>query len=314
MENGQPAEFYLMGLEASKFLKSGKDSWRGPCPRCAGHRRLLVFTSSPFPKWHVMCDLCGFKAWADEMNPRLKKQWTPEERAEYAKKQAEAEKHKDEERRKKLAAFSDSEIAAEYHERMTLAQRKAWESAGVPTEWQDYFTLGYTVGRTFAHDGSPFVSDAMTIPIFDWGRKPVNMQYRITNPPQGVGRYRQEPGLPSAAFISNPDRSEFTDEVIVVEGAKKAMVLCIYGDQNVMTVGIPGARSWAGVVEKLQNVGRVYVILDPDAQKPAHDLCRAIGKNARQITFPEKPDDLILRQNDDFSLRSVLRQGRIISA
>lgn len=304
-----------MGLDAEKFIRSDSKSWRGPCPRCVGHRRLLVFTDHPFPKWHVQCDNCGFKAWADMMNPSLKQELSPEEKRRYAEEEAKRQRERDEERRRKLREFSDSEIGAEYHERMTQAQRQAWLAAGIPDEWQNYYQLGYAVNRTFAHDGVPFMSDAMTIPIHDFGRKLVNMQYRIINPPQGVGKYRQEPGLPSAAFLSDPDTGQFTDQVIVVEGAKKAMVLFIYGLQKIMTVGLPGARSWAGMVERLQSCGRVYVMLDPDAEKPATDLCRAIGKHARLVTVPEKPDDLVLRMGEvGVTWDKVLKQARVTTA
>lgn len=303
-----------MGLDAEHFTRSDSKSWRGPCPRCGGHRRLLVFTDHPFPKWRAQCDNCNLAAWADQLNPMLKQPFSEEEKNRYAQEQAEQQKRRDEERRKKLAAFSNSDIAAEYHERMTVAQRQAWLDAGIPQEWQNYYQLGYVVSRTFAHDGQPFVSDAMTIPVFDHGRTPVNMQYRIMSPPQGVGKYRQEPGLPSAAFLSDPDVAAFTDQVIVVEGAKKAMILFIYGSQKIMTVGLPGARSWAGMVERLQPCGRVYVVLDPDAEKPAADLCRAIGKTARLVTVPEKPDDLILRMGEiGVSWERVLKQGRVTS-
>jgi len=306
-----PTELYLMGLDGEKFIRSDKVSWRGPCPRCVGHHRLLVFVDHPFPKWHVICDMCGYKAWADQMNPNLKQPISNEAKRAYAEKAASEQRLKDAERGRKLKAFSDSEIGAEYHERMTASQRQTWRDAGIPDDWQDYFTLGYT-HRTFAHDGKPFSSDAMTIPIYDFGRKSVNMQYRIMSPPEGVGKYRQEAGLPSAAFLSDPDRSTFTDEVIVVEGAKKAMVLSVYGTAAMMTIGLPGARSWAGMVERLQAVGRVYVMLDPDARQPAADLCRAIGKNARLVRVPEKPDDLLMKFGATFDdIRRAFKYGAL---
>ena len=98
----------------------------------------------------------------------------------------------------------------------------------------------------------------------------------------------------------------------MVEGAKKAMVLSVYGTAAMMTIGLPGARSWAGMVERLQAVGRVYVMLDPDARQPAADLCRAIGKNARLVRVPEKPDDLLMKFGATFDdIRRAFKYGAL---
>ena len=87
-----------------------------------------------------------------------------------------------------------------------------------------------------------------------------------------------------------------TDRIAIVEGAKKAMVLhagnimpdytCIFG--------IPGDTSWCGLEEKARRYQRVWIMLDPGAEKFAHRLATAIGKSAIVVELPDKPDDMVL--------------------
>ena len=303
MRSDPPRELGLMGLDAAHFVPADDRSWRGPCPRCGGSRRFLVFTDRPWPSWNTQCDLCGLTAWADQLNGALRQPVPDELRREWAQERERERRIRDEERRRRLDEFTAAELWDAYHRKLGETQRRWWDAAGIPADWQEFYRVGYVPERTFSHAGQPFVSSAYTIPIFEAGHdsmqgwQPVNMQYRLTTPPDGAGKYRQEPGLPAAAFVARPDWdwTGFDGRVLVVEGAKKAAVAHIHITSELQAIGVPGARSWAGVPDLVREAERVYVCLDPDAQQAALDLTREIGPNARRVVLPGKPDDLVLQ-------------------
>jgi len=289
-----PHELSQLGIDPAQCYKSdNKGAWRCPCPQCGGHRRFVMFCDKPFPKWHGYCDLCGFKAWADELSPALKAKITEEQRLAWKEEREREEQLAAATRRAKLSEFTDGELWKELHDRMQDEQRSWWESQGIPREWQDYYMFGYTPRKRFQHDGAFFESPAYTMPIFAHGRQPVNMSYRLVNIPDGAGKYRQEYGLPPAVFLSNPDE-RLTDKCIIVEGEKKAAVLRIYLPNAPHVLGLPSCSSHAADAMVAQ-CGRVWIVLDPDATKAAHALAQRIGKAARIVTLPVKPDDAILQ-------------------
>lgn len=318
-----PVELAQLGLDPNAFVRSDSKSWRGSCPRCGGRRRLLVFTDHPFPKWRATCDGCGLKAWADQLNAALKQPVDDATRREWAERNEREARERDERRRKRLAEFSTSEIWNEFHRRMQEANRAWWRSQGIPDSAQDFYRLGFVPDKNFmdASTSEWFRRDAYTVPIFETGWSPVNVQYRIVDPPPSVGKYRQEHGIPAAAFRSWPDLPvEESAEVFVVEGAKKAIVLCVHTDAQV--IGLPGALSWAGMDARLQNAERVWVMLDPDTwskptaagtdwQPPAVKLAKAIGPQARAVELPHKPDDMLTRYGGDANtIRQLCKYGR----
>jgi hypothetical protein len=255
------------------------------------------------PRMRAWCRNCKHFEWVDQQGTQ---QITVEEIAIWKAIRDREEKIRAEERARRIAEFSAEEVFREYHLRMTAHQREYWRNAGIPDDWADWWQLGYVGARTFAHAGATFVSEAYTIPIFapaqhsadstTWTA--INCQYRISAPPEGAGKYRQEPGLPAAAFVARPDWVDVcgNGRVCVVEGAKKAAVLCVnqVGGQDVQHIGVPGKTSWAGVPALVSEAERVYIMLDPDAQDAAQDMAREIGKAARVVDLPEKPDDFTL--------------------
>lgn len=302
----------LQAFPGIEFRQTARDEWHATtCPRCGASGkpdgdRLMIRTDGTDPRtgkprMRAWCRQCKYFAWVDQPSQQI----SAEEIALYRAIRAREEQIRAEERARKIAEFSSDELFREYHRRMTETQRTYWREAGIPDDWADWWQLGWTPARTFSHNGEPFVSEAYTIPIFapaqmsadstTWAA--VNCQYRISNPPEGAGKYRQEPGLPAAAFVARPDWVDVLGDgrVCVVEGAKKAAVLCVnqIGGQEVQHIGIPGARSWAGVPELVRGAERVYIMLDPDAQEAARDLAHEIGKPARVVTLPAKPDDMI---------------------
>lgn len=310
-----PAEFSQLGLFGNFISLRGGREWHGPCPFCQGHDRFRIHTDKPFPKWNWACRKCGKTGWADQLNASLKQQLDPA-RLEFIR-QAEAERAaaRKAEILKAIEGFTVSEVWEALHERMTQENYAWWEKQGIPPEWADFWRLGYTSEKQFEHDGQAFTRPAYTIPKFDLTWKPTNMDYRLLEPPPGVGKYRPAYGLPAAAFYSRPDKAELDDEIFVVEGSKKAMVVSIKADLSEarQVIGVPSKNSWAGIEERVKDCGRVWIILDPDGQVWAHKLAKVIGKAARVIELPTKPDDAFLQYGMTPALwRDYLRHGRAV--
>lgn len=311
-----PTELNQMGLNAALFTKSSGNSYRGPCPRCGGTRRFLVFTDNPWPHWMGLCDECGLKAWADQLNTALKSaEFDP---LEQKMRDAEAKKHMAQravERKTALERFRTSADVATLHSDMTEENVDWWTKQGIPPDWQEYYVLGYLSNRTFSNNGSSYSSPCYTIPKFDLGWELMNIDYRLVNPPAEVsGKYRQEFGLSSAPFISRPDLPElhFNGVVYVVEGSKKAMVTCIRGGGEVQVIGLPGCTSWAGVPERLsKGPDRVYVLFDPDAEEWGVKFALQVGENARTLSLPMKIDDAFISGGLTWKMfQRLLQQAR----
>src|SRR5512146_995316 len=105
-----PAEFAKLGLDVNAFKRSDGKSMRGPCPRCGGHRRFVMFLDHDWPLNNGYCDECGYqiKAWQKVHIPLDPKILAAHE-AEDARREAE----KAERRRAKLATFTTHELYSE---------------------------------------------------------------------------------------------------------------------------------------------------------------------------------------------------------
>ena len=290
-----PVEFLAIGLDSGKFFQKRNNEYAGPCPFCGGGKdRFVIFTNRPFPHWNWFCRKCWRKGWADQLNPRLKAELTPEMRAEYAKRNQESEIARKKAQTMLLERYQKSRVWEKYHTAMNATNRAWWRSHGIPDEWQDFWQLGYVPHLVVGSGESAVARNAYTIPKFDFGWRPTNMDYRIVDPPEKVGKYRPIKGLPATPFISMPEGR--TDRIAIVEGAKKAMVLHA---RNIMPdytciFGIPGDTSWCGLETKARKYRRVWIMLDPGAEKFAHRLATAIGKHAIVVELPDKPDDMVL--------------------
>ena len=281
--------FVRYGFAPDQFFKSDHKSVRGPGPKCGGTRRMLVFVDHG-PNCNFECP-CGYKGvMFANGNGRADPEATRKLR-ESIRQAKEQQKHKSE---AALAAFRHRETWLEYHQNLDVQHRIWWLRQGIPPKWQNFYKLGYAPDKTFGNNGELFRSAAYTIPCFDLGWAPVNLQYRVLQMPDGAGKYRQEAGLPASLFFSRPDLP-IGEQPIIVEGAKKAGVLCIRLPGNPQVIGLPGALSWAGVEERVRDCGQVWIVLDPDAQQAAHKLAEAIGRAARIVQLGVKPDDAFVQ-------------------
>ena len=309
-----PAEFSLIGIH--KAFKAGADEWHCECPMCGGNDRFVLFTHRPFPSWNGFCRKCHPETiWIDEIKPALKqRQDSPEweaKRIEWERQRAALATQRQQVLDRKLARFTTEEIWDALARRMTADNRTWWESQGVPQDWQDYLKLGYTPDKIFNHDGQQMTSPAYTIPYFHESWAFVTMQYRLTNPPNPNDKYRFESGLGAPYYMTRPD-VPIGEQAIICEGAKKAIVPTAYTETTATVLAVPSKSGWraSGILGAVKDCGRVWVILDPDAERNAYELAEAIGQAARVVTLPVKVDDGLLHYGlDKDALRMAMRQA-----
>lgn len=294
MTQQAPHQLFSVGLDPSSFRYSDAKSWRGPCPSCGGSRRFVVFTDHEFPLWHGYCDECGMKIKAWE---KVKAHYDPMKaealRAEIAREQAE----KEEKRKKKLAEFTNAELWAELRDRMTAEHIEWWESQGVPEDIQRYLSIGFKADKMY-YDGDHIErhSPAFTIPWFGFNFEFKTMQYRlIADTPD---RYRFEYGLPgggSCYYMTDPSEP-IKDNVVICEGAKKAIVTWFHllpNFTNWTVIAASSNNTLTPALEATKDCGRRFLILDPGSERKAFAAARD-NKNVRAVYLPEKIDDLFL--------------------
>ena len=312
MQSTPPNEFIAIGLEPSTFKKVAANEWHGVCPACGGTDRFAIFTDRQFPSWWYFCRVCTPDGdWIDKLNPRLHVPLTQEQKQEYARERARQDQERRELLAKALERFTTAELWTELNRRMTADNRMWWAARGVPNDMQNYLQLGYIPDKGISYNGELRHSPAYTIPYLRNNGKPVTMQYRLVDPPVPNDKYRFEAGLPAAWYAVEP-YDELTDKVIVCEGAIKAIVTKLHGGikDDTRVFGVPSKSSWCNIAEYLRQVGRVWVILDPDGETEAVKLARAIGKNARIITLPDKIDDMLLSGFSAVDFRAAIRAAR----
>lgn len=312
MFTGAPPELQQVGMNPSLFHKSDAKSWRGPCPRCGGTRRFVVFTDRPWPHWNFFCDSCAFEGFFDQLGAQGEKM-TPAQIADWENKRLADEEEKRRQRVLKRAEYATSKIWLTYEHCMCEENRAWWMTAGIPPSWQAFYHLGFEAEHHFENHGEFYTRPAYVIPKFDPGWQPTNCDFRLINPPDGVGKYRPKAELQPAAFFTRPDYKEIAPDgkAIICEGSKKAMVTSIKLDEETQVIGLPSCNSWAEITEKLKGLERVWIIFDPDATVWSRRLALEIGKIARVVTLPTKIDDAFLSYGLTKDLfKRVLAQGR----
>lgn len=312
------ATFDLPGL-AMRYasLKHSGRYYIGPCPFCGGEDR---FNLKPTTEgWIWFCRGCGGEKYHSAIDFVMKLEGKEFKEAlasmggdtfspnpEHAERRAAAEAAEKAQRADQLdallAQYSTAEIWEAFHRRLEndAAARQWWRGQGIPDHWQDYLNLGYTPEKDFSAGGQHYRSPAYVIPYFhptadEHGNFFRTIQYRIDC--HAVSdRYRWERGLGESWYCAMPTEL-IGDEVIICEGAKKAIVTCVQlreaqAQQEISVVAVPSKSSWAGIQDVVGQCGRVWVVLDPDGQDKARTLAASIGDAARIVLLPGKIDDL----------------------
>jgi hypothetical protein len=293
----------------------GRGEWSASCPQCLGASasrygksdRFRIFAAGKGSNARAWCRRCGFFEWADQDGEPP----TAEEIADANKERARLAELEAKRVKQKIDQLQHENYWLGWHDAMAEKHRQAWRGQGIRDELQDYFQLGYVDRRRFFNGAEPFVSPAMTIPVFDVGWQVVNVQYRLMSPPPGVGKYRFTAGLPTPLFLTLPD-VEPAGPVLLVEGAKKAVV-CFDHLNGLNIVAVPSKVPPVKMLKRLDDCEPVYIALDPDAYgecKAAKRIGKAIGDRARYVRLPVKPDDFFtMYQGKESQFMSYVRQA-----
>lgn len=305
--------------------------WSAECPKCLDHGhygndkpdRFRMFAADGQHGERGWCRRCGHFEWADDPSGSGP---SPEAIAAAEAERTRLAKQEIERQQSKIEAIEQAAYWKAWHQKMTDEQRAMWHRQGIGDSLIDAYRLGYVTHHTYYHNGQEWRSPAMTIPHYgdDWHL--TNIQYRLTEPVNGAGKYRQTAGLPAAMFRVEPDVA-LEGPVIVFEGAKKSMV--VYQHMGVkplgfrlQMVGVPSKTPSGDMLEELADCEPIYLALDPDAYEPtktphgkvlppaAARVGRKLGDRVLYVQFPEKPDDLIVQyglSGDD--LKKYLRRA-----
>jgi hypothetical protein len=294
--------------------KRGQNEWSAECPQCGdtGH------DSRDFPDRFRMwlnpargwCRACGYQAFADDNQRDFK--ITDEQRQQWITERLQRENQERLDAEHAIELLRHEQAWLHYHDALDNYSRAWWEKKGVPNYMVNYFHLGYCASRIVWTAQGEWMTPTATIPIFAPGWQAVNIRHRLINPPSPGDKYRPErAGLPASAFLTNPD-DQPSGETIIVEGEIKSIIIFDRLDTLKITViGLPGKNPKADVLRLLDQCEPIHIVFDPGAERQAGDLARMLGKRARIVTLPVKPDDLFTMyggEREDFY--QALRQGR----
>jgi len=275
--------------------------WRSECPQCGsvGHDsrtglpdRFFMRTDG---KPRGKCRSCGYFAFADAVMGR---KWTPEEHAEWVKRQQDYDKMVSEKLSKAITWLKERKAWLKYHENLTEEGREWWHKKGVKDHSISSHFLGWEQSRRiYTGKDSYYMSPTATVPVFDWNYEIVNVRHRVVKPQNSDDKYRPERALlPSSLFPTDPNAGDDTP-VILVEGEIKAIVIAQYIDEpGVHVVGVPGKRNLnETILAPLEKSSSIVIGFDPDAYEHADLAAELLGRERCKIaSFPDKPDDLFV--------------------
>jgi hypothetical protein len=276
------------------------------CPACGGDP---AKDTDRFRFWpaegNYWCRQCNFEGFVIDSASSLF-QVTPEMKAEWAKQQAEREAADLASQLTGIERLRRQQPHLTYIRNLNGQSNYIQEKWGLQPDYIEYFKLGYCYSCPTYPESS-----SISIPYF-WQGDVINIRHRLVAP-NGCGKYRPEAaGLPSAIF--NADILKDEKWIVLVEGEFKAMVLCQSG---LPAIAIPGANTFKEKwVNLFSAVDRVFVALDPGALVQGWQiglLLSKAGVQARVVTLPEKPDDMIIRYRVGVgTFCKYLEMGRLV--
>jgi hypothetical protein len=296
-----------------RYVKRHGQEWSAECPQCgeSGHEgrewpdRFRMWTD-PARGW---CRRCGYNDFADSDR---KTEITEEQRKQWLEERLQREKRKQERIAESLHLLRKEQNWLRWHEGMNEQGREWWQGKGVPDWALGYYRLGWCDMHQFRDGDMRFETPTATIPVWAQDWELVNLRHRLINPPTGVGKYRQDrAGIPSSLYLTNPE-NEPAGETVLVEGEIKAIVVFSrLSDEGMTVVGTPGKSFSLDLLDALRGCDRVHIVFDPDAKAQAWRAARRIGKAARVVYLPVKPDDAFTMYGANVgTFLDALRYGR----
>jgi len=294
----------------SIYYKDGRWLWNCFTGSCGGGDAIRFVEVWQGLKFKDACEWINGGAIADVYGI----QESAARRLEQAEIETKAAKEREEARRREMQV---SNTHVRYHEQMTQWMKDKWTEAGVDEGMQSFWTLGGCEDFTYKEAEEIYHSPTLTIPIFSEARELLTIQHRLLNPHNPKSKYRPEKtGLHSHPFLAVPEMGFDGDKILVMEGAKKAMVTWTRSDTGWQCIGVDSQEMYKAMVEILQPVGaRVIVIPDPNTERnpnairKAWHMAKEIG--GAMVQTPAKIDDLILQTDmQQNELYDLLKQAR----
>jgi hypothetical protein len=279
-----------------------------------------MFAGEPGRNARGFCRQCRYFSWVDEDLPNERP--SQEQIAIATAERLRLLEIEHQRVKEKLQRVASADFWKRWHEDMEPIQRGMWYQQGI-NDWAiETYQLGYCGDYTFFYDGTEYHSPTMTIPHFGHSWELVNIQHRLLLPPEPGDKYRQMADVPAAMFLTEPD-NELSGSILVVEGAKKAIVTHLNFGHELTTVGIPSKTPSLDMLEKLDRCEPVYLALDPDAYFPTTTkdgriippavsrIAAKLDGRAMIVKLPVKPDDFFFVHGgkpDD--MRAYIRQAK----
>lgn len=294
----------------SIYVKDGKWLWNCFTGSCGGGDAIKFVEIWQGLDFRQACEWINGGAIEDAQGMRE----SAEKRLEAARIETIAAKEREDARRKELQA---AERHLFYHKARTQYHRDAWMKAGIDEGMQEFWTLGGCEDFTYKHGGELYHSPTLTIPIFGADTELLTIQHRLLNPKDPHDKYRPETaGLHAHPFLAVPLLGYDGDTVLVMEGAKKAMVTWTRVPGNMQCIGVPSQEGYKPLIEVLKPVGeRVVVIPDPNSERNSKSLLKAwhLAKEVggKFMQTPIQIDDYILMSEmSGDTLYRMIKQAR----
>lgn len=328
-----------VNLASGGKLEKTNGRYSCPCPIHGGDNEtgFSVYYDAGKWKWHCFTRDCGsgdaisfIELWQYSREPdrgmrfKLACEWivkgtfsdnetlykSASERAEEAKIEAEAAEQR---KQARLRELQETQKHIFYNSNLKEWSINEWIKAGLDVGLQDYFKLGACDDFTYKVKEDLLHTPTLTIPFFDENENVLQIQHRLLNPKNPKDKYRPEKtGIGTPMFYAMPTVGLCGDLILVVEGAKKAMVT--WSRFSGQVVGVPIQTGYDLLHEDLRGKN-VVIIPDPagnaseEVLKKPYNLAKAI--NGKVLQLPAKPDDYLLEtQIDENGFYRLLKQAR----
>lgn len=261
-----------------QLKKATRDEYVGPCPFCQdGEDRFHVWQETG----NYWCRVCEAKGFLNQLD----KNYQPSQTAilEARLRRLERKQQEHDRRLSALEYMARCQDHLHYHNLLTDSLIGWWCGEGINQDSILNYKLGYCPHCPTDSQKRP----SYTIPIINQNQLQ-NIRHRLIGADNGDKYRPHRAGLGTQLF--NADfLSSAPSDIVIVEGAKKSIVL----DQNgIPSVAIMGKRSFQRKwIEWFKDIKTIYVALDPDAQESARRLATFFDKRGRIVNLPVKPDD-----------------------